>query len=227
MGFFDDVGSKISEMGDFLSLIPYSSSGSIVTGLWTRVFVPLAKASLCPDSYETLDGLLEEQINFVGKQIVVSLLPRNVREITGKFKKTMLLYRYGDYIFRDDEIDDMMSDDEMTTVAGSWNTMSRWVIGQNLEMAEYSEKYEMTVRVSDVTEYGARLSSSFYDDGTLGFVSSSGTDIQQKAGRNMRLSTTGCLQMPYFQIWSQVRSIMPMLMPVLWVWSTGAAGSRL
>ena len=174
LGFFDDVGSRISEMGDFLSLIPHSSSGSIVTGLWTRVFVPLAKASLCPDSYETLDGLLEEQINFVGKQIVVSLLPRNVREITGKFKKAMLLYRYGDYIFGDDEIDDMMSDDEMTTVAGSWNTMSRWVIGQNLEMAEYSEKYEMTVRVSDVTEYGARLSSSFYDDGTLGFVSSSG-----------------------------------------------------
>lgn len=74
-------------MGDFLSLIPYSSSGSILTNLWTKVFIPLTKASLCPYSYDNLDDLLEEQISIVGKQIVVSLLPRSIKEINSKFKK--------------------------------------------------------------------------------------------------------------------------------------------
>lgn len=187
LGFFDDLGSKISEMGSFLSLIPYSSSGSIVTSMWTKVFIPLAKASLCPDSYENLDGLLEEQISIIGKQIVVSLLPRSVTEINRKFKKGMLLYKYGDYIFGDEEVDDMMSDEELLTTAESWNYKSLWSMSQNQVMEEYSEKYEMTVRVSDVTESGARLSSSFYDDGTLGFVSSSGYRYSAEGGKEQEI----------------------------------------
>lgn len=99
----------------------------------------------------------------------------------------MLLYKYGDYIFEDDEIDEMVSDEELLTAVGNWNVKSQWVVYQNRVMAEYSEKYNITVRVSDVTESGATLSSSFYDDGTLGFVSSSGYRYSEEGGAEQEI----------------------------------------
>lgn len=188
LDLFTRVGEKISDFAEILDFIPCAEAGSTVAGLWTDVFIPIAKASLYPDSYENLESIAEEQMTNAGKTFLVSLLPAKQGDLYRAVKRILLAYEYGRAYLEEHDADSEMPDGELTSGVRNIFSMAQYSNMQAVVMQENTGRYNIGVAVADVTENSARLSSSFSHDGTLGFISSTG--YRYKAGDGIEQEIT-------------------------------------